>query len=425
MSRHYLPLAITGVGAVSGLGVGRMAFASALSSGQSTIQQITAFDTASCRSHLGAAIAAFDPGRFVDAARLRRIDRVGQLALMGCGLALEDSGLLPPRGDGSDNIGVALGSYTAGLHSLVDYLDRLNQLGPIGASALDFSNTVGNAAASLCGLEFGLRGPNVTVSHREASGLAAVAFAASLVRSGKCRAVVTGAMDDFERTFFTVHDHLGVLAHDDGSGEASRPFDRRRNGFVLGSGAFTVVLESHESATARGAAMLGELLGVGATSSPTRPNDWPTAPEPLARAIRLALEEARIEPADVSVVFASANSTPTLDRVEAIALSQVFGPRALPVVAVKGALGESGASSAGSLTAALAALGSGPLSPTLGCEWPDDECPVDVVPVARALGDKAAHVALVNAFASGGANFSVVVRASKTPALWLRTLSDS
>ena len=343
---------------------------------------------------------------------------------MGCGLALEDAGLLPPRGAGSDDIGVALGSYTAGLHSLVDYLDRLNQLGPIGASALDFSNTVGNAAASLCGLEFGLRGPNVTVSHREASGLAAVAFAASLVRTGKCRAAVTGAMDDFERTFFTVHDYLGALAHDDGSGEASRPFDRRRNGVVLGSGAFMVVLESPESAAARGAAVQGEMLGVGATSSRTRPNDWPTAPEPLARAMRLALEEARIEAADVSVVFASANSTPTLDRVEAIALSQVFGPKALPVVAVKGALGESGASSAGALVAALATLGSGSIPPSLGCERLDDECPVDAVPAARRFDGQAARVALVNAFASGGANFSVVVRASHAPALWSQTRSD-
>lgn len=374
---------------------------------------------------MGTAISAFDPTRFVDANRLRRIDRVGRLAIMGCGLALEDAGLLPPKDAGADDVGVVLGSYTAGLHSLVDYLDRLNERGPIGASALDFSNTVGNAAASLCGLAFGLRGPNVTVSHREASGLAAVAFAATLVRTGKCRAAVSGGMDDFERTFFTVHDHLGVLAHDDGHGEASRPFDRRRNGFVLGGGAYTIVLEAGESAAARNAPVHGELLGVGATSSRTRPNDWPATPGRLARAMRLALDAAGLESGDVSVVFASANSTPALDRVEAAAIAEVFGPKAVPVVAIKGALAESGASSAGALVAALAALGTGTLPPTLGCEVLDDECPVDVIPESRSLDKTSRHVALVNAFASGGTNYSVVVRASESAVPWPRAAADS
>ncbi len=419
------PLVITGIGALSGLGVGRIAFASALSAGRSAIQPITAFDTSDCRSHLGAIISTFDPTQFVDAARLRRVDRVGQLAIMGCGLALQDAGLLPSRGEGADDIGVALGSYTAGLHSLVDYLDRLNKLGPIGASALDFSNTVGNAAASLCGLEFGLRGPNVTVSHREASGLAAVALASTLVRTGKCRTVVSGGMDDFERTFFLVHDHLGVLAHDEGRGEASRPFDRGRNGFVLGSGAFTIVLESAESAAARGIPALAELLGMGATSSRTRPNSWPARHEPLARSMRLALEEAGLEPGDISAVFASANSTPGLDRVEAAALTELFGPRSVPVVATKGALGECGASSAGALIAAIAALATRRLPPTLGCEAVDEDCAVDVIPTPRSLDKTCSGVALVNAFASGGTNYSAVIRASESPAPWPDTSDDS
>jgi 3-oxoacyl-[acyl-carrier-protein] synthase II len=411
MGRSPSPaLAVTGVGVVSGLGVGHAVFEAALAAGASALAPVSAFDTSDCRSHVAARLAEFDPTRFVAAARLRRIDRTGQLAIMSSGLALEDAGLLPAPGVGSDDVGVALGSYTTGLHSLIDYLDKLNALGPIGASALDFSNTVGNAAASLCGLEFGLRGPNVTLSQREASGLGAIAYAATLVRSGQCRAVVTGGVDDFERLFFAVHDRFRVLAHDAGHGEASRPFDINRNGFVLGCGGYLIALEHPDSAATRSAAVHGELLGVGASSSPCRPSDWPVDAEPLARAMRLALDQAALEPQDVAAVFASANSTEALDRLEAEAIASVFGPMSVPVVAVKGALGECGATSAAALVAALAALRSGRLPPTLGLDTRDTACPVDVVASSRPLSPGRRRVALVNAFAAGGTNYSIAVR---------------
>lgn len=403
------PLAVTGIGVASAFGVGYAAFESALFAGASALGAVTAFDTSECRSHVAAKSAEFDPTTFVAPARLRRIDRTGQLAIMSSGLALEHAGLLSAPGAGSDDIGVALGSYTTGLHSLIDYLDKLNALGPVGASALDFSNTVGNAAASLCGLEFGLRGPNVTLSQREASGLAAIAYAATLVRSGQCRAVVTGGIDDFERLFFAVHDRFRVLAYDDGHGEASRPFDLNRNGFVLGSGGYVIALEEAESAARRGAVVHGQLLGVGSSSAKVRPSDWPTDADPLARAMRTAIEQSGHDPADVAAVFASANSTHTLDQIEAEAIASVFGAMAVPVVAVKGALGECGATSAASLVAALAALRTGRLPPTLGLETRDPACQVDAAPSARPLAPSRGGVALVNAFATGGTNYSIVV----------------
>ncbi len=402
------PPVVTGIGVVSGLGIGGATFNAALASGASALAPVRAFDTSACEAHLAGEVVAFDPGRFVSPARLRRIDRTGQLAVMATGLALEDAGALPAPGAGSDEIGVALGSYTTGLHSLVDYLDRLNALGPIGASALDFSNTVGNAAASLCGLEFGLRGPNVTLSYREASGLAAVAYGISLLRSGHCQAVVSGGVDDFERVFFAVHDRLGVLAHDAGCGEASRPFDARRNGFVLGSGAYLVTVETAERAARRGAEIRGAIMGVGGASGRGRRNHWPTDPAPLARAMRQAMDAANVAPADVAAIFASANSTPALDRVEAAAIADIFGPSAVPVVSVKGALGECGAASAASLVAALGALSSGTLPPTLGFARPDPACPVDVVCCRRSV-NAARPRFLVNGVATGGTCYSLVV----------------
>jgi 3-oxoacyl-[acyl-carrier-protein] synthase II len=404
------PIAITGIGTICGFGIGRAAFESAIVAGRTAWGPITEFDVSETRAKCAGRIIDFDPADFIAPARLRRIDRIGRLSITACRLALAESGLLPAPAAGAGDVGVTLGTYTAGLHTLINYLDQLRAMGPLGASALDFSNTVGNAAASLCALEFGLRGPNVTLSEKEASGLGAVAYAASLIRSGKARAIVTGGVDDYEALFFAVHDRFGVLAHDAGDGEASRPFDRRRNGFVLGNGAFLLTLEHLKTADERGAPVLGQLLGVGATSSACGVNDWPHDHAALARAMRLALETSGLHPRDVDVVFASANSTPALDRVEADALAEVFGPDGVPVVAVKGALGECGAASAGALASALLALGSGTLPPTTGVECRDSACRVDVAPIARSFGRRASRVALVNAFASGGASYCVAVR---------------
>jgi 3-oxoacyl-[acyl-carrier-protein] synthase II len=403
-------LAITGIGCISGFGVGTAAFERGLVEGRSAIAPVTAFDTSRAGSHQAGHVADFDPSAFLHPAKLRRIDRVGRLAIAACRLALEDAALTPPTEfSGQDQIGVAMGSATAGLHSLVDYLDRLVAQGAAGASALDFSNTVGNAAASLCAIEFGLRGPNVTLSCREASGLSAVNQAANILRTNRSRAVVTGAVDDFEALFYGVHDQFGALAVDEGSGEASRPFDRRRNGFVLGNGAFLLVLE--RLAGARDTHRLGSIAGTGATASRCRTNAWPDDPAQLVRCMRQALDAASVEPRDVAAVFAAANSTRQLDRVEAQALSTVFGPFGVPVVALKGALGECSASGAAGLVAALLALKKRVIPPTVGFEQPDPECPVDVANAARPLVRPEARAALVNAFASGGANHSVVVLA--------------
>jgi 3-oxoacyl-[acyl-carrier-protein] synthase II len=292
----------------------------------------------------------------------------------------------------------------------VDYLDKLIAQGPPGASAMDFSNTVGNAAASLCGIEFGLRGANVTLNYREASALSAVAYAISLLRAGQTRIVVTGGVDDIESVLFAVHDEFGVLAFDEGHGETSRPFDRRRNGFVLGSGAYFLILESLSSARDRGAPYYGQIAGVGATASRCRLNDWPREASQLARCMRDALDSACLHPQDIDVVFAAANSTTRLDRLEAEALSCVFGPAGVPVVALKGALGECGATGAASLLAALQCLQRGVIPPTVGFEEPDAECPVDIAADARPLRRSPGQLALVNSFASGGANYSIVVR---------------
>jgi 3-oxoacyl-[acyl-carrier-protein] synthase II len=276
---------------------------------------------------------------------------------------------------------------------------------------MDFSNTVGNAAASLCGIELGLRGVNATLNYKEASAAAAVAHASRVLLAGQARALITGGVEDIEATYFAVHDAFGVLAWDAGDGEVSRPFDSKRNGFVLGTGAYLLVLETVESAAERAALPHGHLLGLGATSGPCRLNAWPTDGAPLVRCMRDALASAGRAASDVAVVFASANSTLALDRIEAEAIATVFGPSGVPVVAVKGALGECGASSAAALQAAILSLRRRRLPPTAGLVERDEACAVDVSPAVRQLPAENGRVAIVNSFASGGTNYSLVVGA--------------
>lgn len=341
------------------------------------------------------------------------MDETGRLAVVATREALDDAGCRI-EGAGDDRIGVVLGTYTAGGPATSEFLAALLHGGPTGVPALLFSSTVGNAPASLAALEYKLRGPNSTISQKECSGLAAIATAADLIAEGRARAVVAGGVDALFAVFFQVHDRFGVLAASDREQpEQSRPFDRRRNGFVLGEGGFGLLLEDTESARARSSRVYGTVLGVGASSAATGINAWPSDPQALARTMRLALEEASVDPGEVAAIYASANSTVVLDRAEAEAIALVFGQRDVPVTSIKGAIGEFGASGAAAFAAALLCAESGFVSPTVGLTEPDPACahlriPTTAVPLAG-------RVILVNSFASGGATYSIVLRVGDVP----------
>jgi 3-oxoacyl-[acyl-carrier-protein] synthase II len=400
---------ITGIGSICSLGVGHRTFADALLAGAIGIAPITAFDTTGCRSHQAGSLRGFDPAAFIPPMKLRRVDDVGRVALACARLALEDAGWRA-RGEGYDDIGVALGTYTADLDSTVAYLRGLIKDGPAGVPALLFSNTVSNASASLCAMEWGLRGPNVTFNQREASSLAALAFAVAAVRDRRAAVMLTGGADRVDEIFFKAHDRFHALSPKRAGGEeAARPFDRRRNGFVLGEGGFLLVVESAASAQQRGARVYGEILGVGATASKADVNAWPGDPDGLARAMTDALAQSGCAPSDVAAVFATADGSPDLDALEAMAIANVFARRAVPVVSIKGAVGEMGAAGAAGITAGVLTIAAQRLPPTAGWSEPDAACEVNVTRESR---DISGAVFLVNGVASGGANYSVVVKAA-------------
>jgi 3-oxoacyl-[acyl-carrier-protein] synthase II len=398
------PISIAGLGVVSPFGDSLVQFRDALLGGETGIASDPVFAAAGCRSSLAARVSGFEPAKWIPPMKLRRMDTTGPYALVGIRQAMDAAGYVITT-DGDPNAGVVLGTYSAGGQATNEYLEALFRGGPSGAPALLFNSTVGNAAAGLAGLEYKLCGPNATISQKEASGLAAIVAAVDLLRLGRADAVAAGGMDAIFDIFYRAHDRFDVMSDRGAFDDSLAPFGAARRGFVMGEGAYMLWLERSGR---HGARPLGEILGTGAASAPCGLNAWPREPEHLARTMRLALDEADLRPADVHVVYASANATPVLDDVEARALRMVFGDSQPVVTSIKGAIGECGAASAAACVAAVACGALGRVPPVVGLH--------DVDAVAAPLGpaatarDAPGPIALVNAVASGGALFSLVLR---------------
>jgi 3-oxoacyl-[acyl-carrier-protein] synthase II len=400
-------VSVVGIGIVSPFGTSQQSFRDALLDGRTGIAPVTEFDTSGCHSTLAAMVTAFDAPAWVPPMKLRRMDRTGAYAIAVARLAMDDARQTIPV-DGVDDRGVMLGTWTAGGQATQDYLSALFRAGPSGAPALLFNSTVANAAASLVGLEFKLRGPNATVSYKEASGLAAIVAATDLVRDGRAAAVVAGGVDAVYEVFYKAYDRFRAMSAAGEHGARVAPFDAARDGFVLGEGAFALWLEHGSDWKTRGVVPHGEILGVGTASAALPINAWPDRSEPLVRTMRLAIDDAGIQPGDVHVVYASANATPALDAVEAEALTILFGSTATIVTSVKGSLGESGASGGAACAAALLCGRAGRVPPIAGLKTPA-RAAAELRLATTAL-EAGGPIALVNSFASGGALFSAVLR---------------
>ena len=400
-------IVITGIGVVSTFGDSPDAFRDAILEGRTGISLDTGFEAQGCRSVLSARIAGFEPSKWIPPMKLRRMDDTGPLALVIAQQAAAQAkyavGTAP-----NDRAGVVLGTYNAGGRSTAEYLTALFNGGPANAPALLFNSTVGNAAAGLVGLELKLRGPNATISQKEASGLAAIVTAVDLLREGRLDAAIAGGIDSIYDLFYRVHDRFRVMSDAREPDDSVAPFSARRRGFVMGEGGYGVWLERGDHWRARGASRLAEVLGVAASSAAVPLNAWPDRPDPLVRTMRLALDDARIVATDVDVVYASANSTQMLDRIETQALSEVFGGSRTMVTSIKGAIGECGASSAAVVVAAALCGSVSAVPPIAGLSSPDPASASLNLATSRVRAP--ARVALVNAFASGGALFSVVLR---------------
>lgn len=349
----------------------------ALCKGESAAKPIELFPTDAIGCRQAGEIRPFEPRDYLGEVNLRPIDRTSRLLLVAAQGALAASGWTPEL-RAEREVGLALGTTFCSVRTIAEFDRRGMQLGPSYASPLDFANSVINAAAGQAAIWHKLRGVNSTISAGEASGLQAIAFAADLIRGGRAEALLAGGAEELCFESFLGYYRAGRLCGSAGGGEEIPvPFDARRNGFLLAEGAALLALEGAGTAAARGAAVLAEVLGHGSAFAASREES--DAAQAVARAVRLALDDAGVLPEQIDALSASASGSVAVDRWEAMGVAKALGPRAaeLPVTAVKSMLGEAmGASGALQTVALLGTLGDGMVPGIRGLERVEEGFPL-------------------------------------------------
>lgn len=404
-------VAITGIGPVTAAGVGADAFFQGLRAEESPIRAITRFDATPWRSRIAAQIDDFEAASYMDARLARRLDRFGQFALAAAQLALDDAELDAAGVDG-ERVAVQMGSALGGVAYAEEQVLNLMQKGIRAVDPRVALTTFGGAASCIIAIEHGFSGPNSTNAMSCASGTLAVGEAWRLIRDGSADAAIAGAAEaPLSSLSFGAFALIRAMStRNDDPPAACRPFDAGRDGFVMGEGACALVLERMDHALARGARIYGEILGYGTTNDAHHM----TAPRPdgsqAARAMRIALERAGVEPGDVDYISAHGSSTPLNDPTESAAVRAVFGEHAdrLPMSSTKPYHGHAlGASGAMELATCALAMERGWIPPTLNLEQPDPACDLDYVPNrGRSLRPR---ICLSNSFGFGGINGSLVL----------------
>jgi 3-oxoacyl-[acyl-carrier-protein] synthase II len=394
---------VTGLGAVTPLGLGAATLHERWAAGEVGI----ADGAARCTD--------FEAKEHLSVKEARRLDRFAQLAVFAAGEALAEAGW----GEGEEapydpaRIGCVIATGIGGQATLEAQLDVMRERGARMVSPLGIPMYMPNAAAAAVTMKYKLRGQSFAVVSACASGAHAIGSALRMIQYGEADAVVCGgaesALTDFS---FACFNSMEALSPDG----ISRPFDARRNGFVMGEGSGMLVLEDEESARERGATILGEVAGYGSTTDAHHI----TAPEPsggpASRAIELALRDAGAEPSQIDYINAHGTSTQLNDAAETRALKTALGAEAkrIPISSTKSSIGHTlGAAGAVEAVATLRTLITGVIAPTLGYEVPDPELDLDYVPgEARPLVTGNGHppLALSNSFAFGGHNVALALR---------------
>ncbi len=403
---------ITGMGAVTPIGIGIDAVWESACAGRSGVGPITLFDVSNQECRIAGEVRGFEPARYMPQKHLKRMDDFARYAVASAVMAVEDARLMIAP-ENSLRIGVLLGNNNGGARTIFRTVTGFNVDGPGSVSPFYITAITTNMGSAQVAIRLQVRGPNFTIGNACASGLNAIGEAWRYVRDGVCDAVLAGGtdalIDPTEIAGFS--NSRAVTVRNDAPERASRPFDRDRDGFVLSEGAAIVVVESLEHARARGASIYAEILGYATGSEAFHI----AAPLPdglgVAACMQAALDSAGLPPEEIDYINAHATSTPLGDINETQGIKRVFGPHAykLAVSAPKSMTGHLiGAS--GALEALITAktLATGIITPTINLDHPDPECDLDYVPhVARRA---AVRTALANSFGFGGANAALVLR---------------
>ncbi|HLJ49664.1 MAG TPA: beta-ketoacyl-[acyl-carrier-protein] synthase family protein [Bryobacteraceae bacterium] len=395
---------VTGMGVISGVGTGISAFWNALSEGRSGIRPMQLVDRSQLRFQNAAEVPAYDPAAFFDEKDLSLLDRFAQFGVIAAREALQQAGLTFTP-ELRERTAIITGSCVGGQTTEDEGFIGLYKNGSNRVNPFTIPRTMGNAAASRISLELGVFGPTYTVSTACSSANHAMGQAFWMVRNGIVDTAITGGSEAvFSMGFLKSWEAMRVVSPD-----TCRPFSKDRRGLILGEGGAMMVLETAESATARGAQILGEIAGFGMSSDAhhiTQPS-----PDGAARAMRWAIQDSGMAPEQIGYINAHGTATTANDSTETTAIRQVFGPHAdkLAVSSTKSMHGHAlGAAGAIEGVATLMALRCGTLPPTANYTTPDPACDLDVIPNTA----RKAHVeaALSNSFAFGGLNAVLVFR---------------
>ncbi len=403
---------ITGIGLVTPLGVGTKKTWDALLRGESGIGPVTRFDAARFATRIAGEIPDFDPLVFIERKEVRKMDPFTQYAVAAAALAVEDAGIDPAALEG-DRTGVCVGSGIGGLSSLEETHKVLLEKGPSRVSPFFLVQTIINEAAGQISIRFKAGGPNMATVTACSTGTHAIGDSFRMIARGDADAMFAGGSEapvtPLSLAGFSAMKALSE--RNDEPQKASRPFDAKRDGFVMGEGAGIVLLEELGRAQDRGARIYAEVVGYGATGDAYHV----TAPSPdgegACRAMLRALEDAGVRPDEVGYINAHGTSTPFNDRTETLAIKKAFGEHArrIGVSSTKSMTGHL-LGAAGGVEAGITALclRHQVMTPTINYEFPDPECDLDYVPNAARPAELA--YGLTNSFGFGGTNGTLLLR---------------
>ena len=406
---------ITGLGAITPLGNDVETFWSNLKNGVSGIRTIDTFDTSGYDCRIGGQVRDFDPKPFFKNPKdLRRTDRFTQLSMAAAKMALEDSGIDVANLERRDRFGVIVSTGIGGLKTLQEQLTVLLTKGPSRNSPFTIPMLISNMASGVISMEFDLHGPNLCIVTACATANNAIGESWRIIKFGDADVFLAGGSEasivEIGLAGFSAMKALST--RNDEPERASRPFDRDRDGFVIGEGAGVVVVEELEHAKARGAKIYCEITGYGLSADAFHMTAPPPDGEGAARAMRMAMEHARISPDQVDYINAHATSTDIGDICETRAIKRVFGDQAYKVAisSTKSMTGHLLGGAGGVEMAACAlAIRDSVIPPTINLENPGEECDLDYT--ANVAREKKVRVALNNSFGFGGHNATLVASA--------------
>lgn len=409
MSKEPSHVAITGIGIVSPIGIGRQAFWTNLTEGRSGIIELEPPAGVAQLPTLGAPVRDFQPKDFISAVHLRRMDKLSRMIVAASRMALDDANEALER-TAPEDVGVVVGSAIGDASESVVNMDRVLAKGPSFASPMLFPNLVLNAPASYVAMELQLTGSNLTVAQGEKSGEEAIRLGCDLIRTGRAAVALAGGGDELASIVIDLYRGARALAGQRGGREWCSPYDAERSGLVLGEGAAMLVLESPERAAARGARVYAELAGEADFTLEAPLYDWPAPGSEL----RYGVDES-FPLHGVDVVCGSGNSSRRLDACELDLLARLLGEGAgrATVTSIKGATGEFGAAGALSAAALCLALHDQIVPPLCNLQKPVGESTFRFA--ARRCKPRRIGHGLLCGIARGGSGILLSMRAAARP----------